>query len=62
MKISELNKCIETMRECYPFSYDNTKIWIGSIENPFGGSVSVETHDENGTKIMLQIDVSKIEK
>lgn len=31
MKITEMNNCIEKMRECYKFDNDKTEIRLGSV-------------------------------
>lgn len=54
MKITEMNNCIEKMRECYKFDDDKTEIILGNI--PSGGYdryVTVGTRDENGTQIEM---------
>ena len=54
MKISEMNKCIEEMRDCYRFKDDETEIRLGSM--PSCGCdryVTVGTRDENGTQIEM---------
>ena len=51
MKITEMNNCIEKMRECYKFDDDKTEIRLGDIGN--GRYVSVATRDENGTQIEM---------
>lgn len=33
MKITEMNNCIEKMRECYNFKDDETEITIGNALN-----------------------------
>lgn len=53
MKISEMNNCIEKMRECYKFDDDKTEIRIGDIMNRSDGYVTVGTRDENGTQIEM---------
>ena len=63
MKISEMNKCIEKMRECYKFEDDKTEIRLGNI--PSGGCdrhVSVCTMNENGTQIEMTRIADRLEE
>lgn len=53
MKISEMNNCIETMRDCYNFKDDETEINVSDGVNYGGQRVSVYTRDKNGTKIEM---------
>lgn len=53
MKISEMNNCIEKMRECYRFKDDETEIRIGDIKSISGRYVTVRTKDDNGTQIEM---------
>jgi len=53
MKISEMNNCIEKMRECYKFKDDETEIRIGDIKSIFSRYVTVCTKDDNGTQIEM---------
>lgn len=43
MKISEMNNCIEKMRECYKFKDDETEIRIGDIKSISSRYVTVCT-------------------
>ena len=64
MKITEMNNCIEKMRECYKFNYDKTEIRLGDFRDMGNGRhVSVATMDENGTQIeMTRYDDELVEK
>ncbi len=53
MKISEMNNCIEKMRECYKFDDDKTEIRIGDLIGKSPRCVNVYTKDENGTQIEM---------
>lgn len=53
MKISEMNNCIEKMRECYKFKDDETEIRIGDIKSISSRYVPVCTKDDNGTQIEM---------
>lgn len=54
MKITEMNDCIEKMRDCYNFDDGKTEIWLGKdIRSSCDRYVSVCTKDENGTQIEL---------
>lgn len=53
MKISEMNNCIEKMRECYKFKDDETEIRIGDIKSISSRYVTVCTKDDNGTQIEM---------
>ena len=53
MKITEMNNCIEKMRECYRFKDDKTEICIGDIRNNSSRYVTVCTKDDNGTQIEM---------
>lgn len=53
MKISEMNNCIEKMRECYKFDDNKTKIRLGDMINGSNRYVTVSTRDENGTQIEM---------
>lgn len=53
MKISEMNNCIEKMRECYKFDDDKTEIRIGDAISKSTRCVNVYTKDENGTQIEM---------
>lgn len=53
MKITEMNNCIEKMRECYKFDDDKTEIYIGDIRSGSNRYVTVCTKDDNGTQIEM---------
>ena len=54
MKITEMNNCIEKMRECYKFDNDKTEIRLGDLHDcGTGKTVTVYTQDSNGTKIEM---------
>ena len=53
MKITEMNNCIEKMRECYKFDNDKTEIRLGNLSSGNSRYVSVCTKDENGTQIEM---------
>lgn len=53
MKISEMNNCIEKMRECYKFDDDKTEIRTGDMMSGSSRYVAVGTRDENGTRIEM---------
>ena len=54
MKITEMNNCIEKMRECYRFNDDKTEIRLGSVcDCGNGRTVEVMTEDSNGTRINM---------
>lgn len=53
MKISEMNNCIEKMRECYKFDDDKTEIRLVNVISHDDKCVYIGTRDENGTKIEM---------
>lgn len=54
MKITEMNNCIEKMRECYRFNDDKTEIRLGSVcDCGRGNMVEILTEDDNGTRINM---------
>ena len=55
MKITEMNNCIEKMRECYKFDDDKTEILIGDMMSVSNRYVTVCAMDENGTQIEMKI-------
>ena len=58
MKISEMNECIDKMRECYNFNDDETKIHLGDFAGCGSKNiVSVSTIDKNGTKIEMSKEI-----
>lgn len=59
MKISEMNNCIEKMRECYRFKDDETEIRLVNVISHDDKCVYISTRDENGTKIEMAKDIDK---
>lgn len=59
MKISEMNNCIEKMRECYRFKDDETEIRLANAISYDDKCVYISTRDENGTKIEMAKDVDE---
>ena len=58
MKISEMNECIEKMRECYNFNDDETEIRLGDfIKQCSDNFVMVHTRDKNGTSIEMSREI-----
>lgn len=53
MKISEMNECIATMRNCYNFKDDETEIRLVNAVNYEDKYVYISTKDENGTQIEM---------
>jgi hypothetical protein len=53
MKISEMNNCIEKMRECYKFDDNKTEIRLVNVISHDDKCVYISTRDENGTKIEM---------
>ena len=53
MKISEMNNCIEKMRECYRFKDNETEIRLVNVISHDDKCVYISTRDENGTKIEM---------
>jgi hypothetical protein len=53
MKISEMNKCIAAMRDCYNFKDDETEIRLVNLVNYDERCVYISTKDENGTQIEM---------
>nr|UWG76857.1 MAG: hypothetical protein [Bacteriophage sp.] len=62
MKISEMNNCIEKMRECYKFDDDKTEIRLGDMISKSARCVNVYTKDENGTQIEMTRYADKLDK
>lgn len=60
MKITEMNNCIEKMRECYDFKDDKTEIRLGDLMSVDGRYVNVCTKDENGTQIEMKRYVDEL--
>ena len=59
MKITEMNNCIEKMRECYRFKDDETEIRLVNAISHDDKCVYIRTRDENGTKIEMEKDVDE---
>ena len=59
MKITEMNNCIEKMRECYRFKDDETEIRLVNAISYDDKCVYISTRDENGTKIEMAKDVDE---
>lgn len=59
MKISEMNNCIEKMRECYRFKDDETEIRLVNVISHDDKCVYISTRDENGTKIEMAKDIDE---
>jgi hypothetical protein len=53
MKISEMNKCIAAMRDCYNFKDDETEIRLVNTVNYEDKYVYISTKDKNGTRIEM---------
>lgn len=53
MKISEMNKCIAAMRDCYNFKDDETEIRLVNAVNYEDKYVYISTKDKNGTQIEM---------
>lgn len=53
MKISEMNNCIEKMRDCYKFDDNKTEIRLVNVISHDDKCVYISTRDENGTKIEM---------
>lgn len=62
MKISEMNSCIEKMRECYRFKDNETEIMLVDLRSSKSNCVTVRTKDENGTEIAMTKYLNKLEK
>lgn len=60
MKISEMNNCIEKMRECYKFDDNKTEIRLVNVISHDDKCVCVSTKDENGTTIVMTMHVDKL--
>lgn len=60
MKISEMNNCIEKMRECYRFKDDEIEIRLVNAINYDDKCVYISTRDENGTKIEMTKAVDEL--
>lgn len=59
MKITEMNNCIEKMRECYRFKDDETEIRLVNAISHDDKCVYISTRDENGTKIEMAKDIDE---
>lgn len=62
MKISEMNNCIEKMRECYKFDDDETEIRLTNVISHDDKCVCVSTRDENGTTIEMTRHADELNK
>lgn len=62
MKISEMNNCIEKMRECYKFDDDKTEIRVGDMISGSNRYVTVGARDENGTQIEMTRRADELNK
>lgn len=62
MKISEMNNCIEKMRECYKFDDNKTEIRLGDMISGSNRYVTVSARDENGTQIEMSRYADKLGK
>lgn len=62
MKITEMNKCIEKMRECYLFEDDKTEIWLNNRNKVATIEVCLRTKDLNGTEIEMTRPIDSLEK
>lgn len=62
MKISEMNNCIEKMRECYRFKDDETDIMLVDLRNGKSNCVTVCTKDKNGTEIAMTKHLIELKK
>lgn len=62
MKISEMNKCIAEMRDCYRFKDDETEIRLVNAISHDDKCVYISTRDENGTKIEMTRPVDSLER
>lgn len=62
MKISEMNNCIEKMRDCYKFDDNKTEIQIGDMMSKSNRYVTVCARDENGTQIEMTRYADKLNK
>lgn len=63
MKISEMNKCIAAMRDCYNFKDDETEIRLANVVNAANYEdkyVYISTKNENGTRIEMSKCLDKI--
>nr|DAQ34622.1 MAG TPA: hypothetical protein [Caudoviricetes sp.] len=61
MKITEMNNCIEKMRDCYKFDDNKTEIRLGDMISGFDKYVTVCTRDENGTQIEMTRHADELE-
>ena len=61
MKITEMNDCIEKMRDCYKFDDEKTEIRLGNLSGGINTRcVSVATRDDNGTLIEMSRYVAEL--
>lgn len=63
MKITEMNNCIEKMRECYPFEDEKTEIWLDNRNEMVATTeVCLRTIDRNGTEIKMTRPIDSLER
>lgn len=62
MKITEMNNCIEKMRDCYKFDDDKTEIILADLRSNKSNCVTVCTKDENGTEIAMTKYLNELKK
>jgi hypothetical protein len=62
MKITEMNNCIEKMRECYPFEDDKTEICLNNRNKVVTLEVCLRTKDLNGTEIEMTRPIDSLER
>lgn len=62
MKITEMNNCIEKMRECYPFEDEKTEIWIDNRNKIDNAVVCLRANDGNGTEIKMTRPIDSLER
>ena len=62
MKISEMNKCIAAMRDCYNFKDDETEIRLVNAVNYEDKYVYISTKGENGTQIEMTRRANELEQ
>jgi hypothetical protein len=60
MKISEMNNCIEEMRDCYRFKDDETEIRLANAISHDDECIYISTRDENGATIETTRCVDKL--
>ena len=62
MKITEMNNCIQKMRECYPFEDDKTEIRLNYRNKVVTLEVCLRTKDLNGTEIEMTRPIDSLER